>query len=922
MKSEIHQRGMVIMPGKITTFAITVLVAVCTMISADAAEIIVDKNAPDLEKYAASELQRYLYQVTAEKLEIVNGEKVKENSFVIGDRNSALIKSAPVDSKDVGPQGYRLKRVGSYIIIAGADPEGVLYGVYGLLEDHYGVSFLMSGDVIPETKTPLRLVDVNEKKTPRQAIRGFTSHWCYMQGAGTWSLEDWKFHIDQMARMRLNMLSIHNYILEGYRENWLNWGDFKQKNLNQNSAQGAYYHWCSWPLREYPGGSADLFDDYAFGSAASMHDACLSNKDVWERCASTFQQIITHAHRRGVKVALGSEFHCLKPDEQNQICESILSWYPDLDYLVYYRHEGAQAAPFVRSIYDFFRQRTPKMGQVLTGWGPLSDANLRDVPNDVVAGPFTAYSDNFENGNHYGRRDYWAGPWLEEDGKGDMHYMPGSKNLANTVSSYVQRATNMNGLVTLTWRLTDAIDPRLFYIAAAPWDLENKFMTSRAVYLDYSRRCYGAQNAEVLTDILDQNEALAADAADCRTFSEIDGIPPKSNEDQVRKADSQLAVIDACMNRIAHPGEKERLKWLRNRILGVKLHNQLAGDPWYLAEAWARSYLDRTMDMSTLGQLVSNHQMIMQLYIVKMQNDHRAGQRVKYPSHITARQSAAGVELAWRNEEPAAKGFNVYRNDKKLNAEPLSAKISSFTFENADVSGIFRVGVLGPDGSESLQSPPVTVDTNAPRVVVISPPTTAMAGQPLDIEARVSSGFVPEEVSAELRYRSLGAKKWVSLAMNRRCRAIFAARIPARSVSTDGIEYQIVANAGGRKALYPVTAREISALITVETGVAAPKPSAPTSLTLDADGKTLRWPAASGNVFWYRIYRSKDARFAPGRENFLTYVFKNTLTFTDREPDFEDRPLTGVYHYRVTAMDRLGNESRPTRPVRVENSDR
>jgi hypothetical protein len=913
---------MVIMPGKIAAFAIAVLVAVSTVISANAAEIIVDKNAPDLEKYAASELQRYLYQVTGEKLEIVNGEKVKENSLVLGDRNSALIKSAPVDLKDVGPQGYRLKKAGSYIVIAGADPEGVLYGVYGLLEDHYGVRFLMSGDVIPGSKTPFRLVDVDEEKTPRQAIRGFTSHWCYMQGAGTWSLEDWKFHIDQMARMRLNMLSIHNYIFEGYRENWLNWDDFKQKNFNQNSAQGGFYHWCSWPLREYPGRSADLFDDYAFGSAASMHDVCLSNKEVWERCASTFQQIIAHAHRRGVKVALGTEFHRLKPDEQKEICESILAWYPDLDYLVYYRHEGTQEPPFVRSIYDFFRQRAPKMGQVLTGWGQLSEVNLKDVPNDVVAGPFTAYSDSFENGNHYGQREYWAGPWLEEDNKGDMHYMPWSKNLAHTVSSYVQRDTNMKGLVTLTWRLTDAIDPRLFFIAAAPWDLENKFTTSRAVYLDYSRHCYGAQNAEMLADILDQNEALASDPPDCRTAGRIEGIPPKSREDQIRKADSQLAVIDACMNRIADRGQQERLNWLRNRILGVRLHSQLAGDPSDVAEAWARSYLDRTMDMSSLGQLVSNHQMIMQLYIVKVQNDHRASQQVKYPSHITARQSAAGVELAWRNEEPAAKGFNVYRNDKKLNAEPLSAKVSSFTFKSADVSGIFRVSVLGPDGSESLPSAPVTVDTNAPRVVVISPPSTARAGQPLDIEARVSSGFVPEEVSAELRYRGLGAKKWVSLPMNRRCRAIFAARIPAGSVSTGGIEYQIVANAGGRKALYPATAPEISALITVEAGVAAPKPSAPASLTLDADGKTLRWPPASGNVFWYRIYRSKDARFTPGRENFLTYVFKNTLTFTDREPDFEDRPLTGVYYYRVTTVDRLGNESQPTRPVRVENAVR
>jgi len=875
-------------------------VAGIALANEDLAKVGITKDATALELYAAKELQRYLYQISVTLL-----------SIGVSPTSDFALKQ----DESLRPQQYRLTCDGKRVTIAGGDETGVLYGVYGLLEDHYGVSFLMSGDVLPETKIPLHLASFDETKMPRQAIRGFTSHWCYMQGAGLWSLEDWKFHIDQMARMRLNMLSIHNYIFEGYRENWLNWGKFTQKNLNQNSAQSAYYHVCSWPLREYPGRSADLFDDYAFGCAASLHAASLSNKDVWERCASTFQQIIAHAHRRGVKVALGTEFHNLNPEQQTEICESILAWYPDLDYLVYYRHEGTKEPPFVQSMYTFFRQRAPKMGHVLTGWGELSDSNLKDVPADVVAGPFTAYSDKFENGSRYGRREYWAGPWLEEDNKGDMHYMPWSKNLANTISSYAQHATNMNGLVTLTWRLTDVIDPRLFYIAAAPWDSANRLTTSRAVYLEYARRCYGAANAEAIAVLLDQNEAFPKDPSDCRSSHNVNEIAPVFDEGQVRKADAQLAVIDSCLAQTANRDQKQRLQLLRNRILGAKLHMQLPvqDNLWDLAEAWSQSYLDRTMDMSTLGQLVSNHQMVMQYFVVKAQNDRRAGQRVKYPSQSVARQSVAGVEISWRNEEPAAKGFNVYRNDVKLNTAPLSPQASSFTHHTADVSGSFRVSALAADGTESQCGAPVTVDTNAPRVVVISPPTTAIAGQPLDIEARVSTGFVPEEVSAELHYRSPGAKQWLHLSMNRRCRAIFAARIPASAITPDGTEYYIVANAGGRKASYPVTAPETSAFVSVESAMPQSRPSAPASLTADANGKTLHWSAATGDVFWYRLYRSKESRFTPGRENFLTYVYKNTLTFSDCEPDFEDRPLVGVYYYRATAVDRFGNESSPTR---------
>jgi len=120
------------------------------------------------------------------------------------------------------------------------------------------------------------------------------------------------------------------------------------------------------------------------------------------------------------------------------------------------------------------------------------------------------------------------------------------------------------------------------------------------------------------------------------------------------------------------------------------------------------------------------------------------------------------------------------------------------------------------------------------------------------------------------------------------------------------------------KATYPVTAPELSALITVETGNRTPPPSAPTALTLDADGTTLRWSVATGNVFWLRIYRSKEANFTPGRDTLLTYVYQSTLAFADCEPDFDARPLTGAYYYRITALDRLGNESEPTAAVMVD----
>lgn len=887
---------------------------------ARATTILLAPGASELEQYAARELQRYLSLVTGELLAIVPEAGSHQDAIVIGIKSSPLILRARLNWAAVGPQGYWLHKTGNRLFIAGSDPEGVLYGVYGLLADHYGVTFLMSGDILP-LPSPFRLAEVSETRTPRQSIRGFSNHWCYMQGAGTWSLEDWKYHIDQMARMRMNLLSVHNYIFEGYRENWLNWGAFSQKNLNQNSAQGAFYHWCSWPQREYPGQGADLFDDYAFGSKASLHAASLSNQETWQRCAATFQQIIAHAHRRGVKVALGSEFHRLPPIEQAELCESILHWHPNLDYLVYYRHETTEEPPFVRAIYDFFRQKAPRMRHVLTGWGQLTRENLNSVPADVVAGPFTAYKDTFEDGSFYETRAYWAGPWLEEDNTGGMHYMPRSKSLTQIISSYNRRAANMTGLVSLTWRLTDAIDPRIYYIASAPWDLNNAFVTSHALYADYARRCYGPEIAETVAAILDQNEAIPPDARDCRIGGDLTGITPTADRTQTGKAEDQLVLLDACLAKTADAGRAACLGLLRSRILGARLHMKLAGQKWdtaaAIAEEWSRSYMARVTDASTLGQFVSNQQMVMQYYVVKLENDFRFTQQVKFPSRVAVRRTSDGVLVTWRNEEPACTGFYVYHNGKKLNDMPLRRDATSIIVKNAEGHGSYRVSVLSAEGVESAQSAPATADFSAPRVVVISPPTTAIAGLPIDIEARIESGFVPEAVTAEIAFRPLGSSGWQWLPMIRRCHSIFTVRLPAEDARAGGLEYIVTAKAGSETARYPICAPHHPASITIEAIPLQPVASTSVSLGLNRDGKTLQWQPAGGDIRWYRLYRSREAGFVPGPATLVTYFYRDTTAFADLEPEFEDRPLSGIYYYRVTAVCSGGKEGLPSQSVKV-----
>lgn len=123
--------------------------------------IVVGSSAPQLEQYAARELQRYLLGQTGTLPRIISDTTPSDApAFVVGrpGTNTLLRKmvdagNLTVSGTDPGPQGYVLKKAKvagrDLLAVAGSDENGVLYGVYGLLTDYYGVSFSFTGDVYP-----------------------------------------------------------------------------------------------------------------------------------------------------------------------------------------------------------------------------------------------------------------------------------------------------------------------------------------------------------------------------------------------------------------------------------------------------------------------------------------------------------------------------------------------------------------------------------------------------------------------------------------------------------------------------------------------------------------------------------------------------------------------------------------------------
>jgi hypothetical protein len=500
-----------------------------------------------LENYAALELQRYTFQLTGRVLplkKMVPG--VQKEGFVIGTASSnKLIQQqfSAAQINECGDEGYFLQKKEKTIYIAAQTEKGCMYGVYGLLEDYYNVGFYMGGDVLP-SKTNFFLPDVNETKKPSMAIRGFLPWTNFPQSATVYSWSDWKFIIDQAAKMRMNFIQIHNYNgQEGHNEMFHNFllNGITSRVWMPTAKTGHKWNCPGFDIQEYRFGGEDLFDDYDFGSDCALHNEKLGNEMVFRKGVSLFKRVIAYAHSRGIRMALGLDIDLIMPDYQTtaddpKVIEArmkqVTQDYPDLDYLVLFISELINNKPDKLALwkrtfdgmYAFMKQHSQFTKVAVAGWG-LSKEIAAGLPADVIAAPISHYSDGFEDGSIYGEREYWGCPWMERDFFSSEYYYPYDMHLSNTIKAWNARAKNMKGFYTLTWRLTDAIDPKISFVAKAPWDDKGKYKTSYDVYYDYALKNYGEKAAKDLTGIINENEPFSCNDAECQPTGSFTGKP-------------------------------------------------------------------------------------------------------------------------------------------------------------------------------------------------------------------------------------------------------------------------------------------------------------------------------------------------------------------------------------------------------------
>ena len=135
--------------------------------------IVTSENADECIMTAAEELQTYIEKISGAELEIITENQLAEGEKAIVLGETKLEKEiTEVNRAAIGADGFLLYSDGDYLLIAGGDSRGTLYGVYTLLEDYLGVRwFTPELEVVPENKDVIIDGKLNKIVQPSFAIR-------------------------------------------------------------------------------------------------------------------------------------------------------------------------------------------------------------------------------------------------------------------------------------------------------------------------------------------------------------------------------------------------------------------------------------------------------------------------------------------------------------------------------------------------------------------------------------------------------------------------------------------------------------------------------------------------------------------------------------------------------------------------------
>ncbi len=139
--------------------------------------VVVPKNATDVEMSAAKEMVAYVKKMTGKTTTIVaEGTAVKSAVYVGATKFAEENNITYTDNNGLG-EGWAVKAIGNDLVITGGETRGVLYGVYHLLEDHFGIHWWnMWEEYVPSLESAVVPFGYDESGEPLFSDRGTYSN--------------------------------------------------------------------------------------------------------------------------------------------------------------------------------------------------------------------------------------------------------------------------------------------------------------------------------------------------------------------------------------------------------------------------------------------------------------------------------------------------------------------------------------------------------------------------------------------------------------------------------------------------------------------------------------------------------------------------------------------------------------------------
>lgn len=473
--------------------------------------IVVAADAAPLVRLAAREVNRYVY--------LRSGERLAIGSTAMPGRDSIRLRL----DKALGVQSYRMKTAGGdaggrSLNLTGGSDVAVLYAAYHFAET-LGVRFYLHGDVVPDQRIPFALPDLDETRTPLFETRGILPFHDFTEGPDWWEADDYKAHLTQMVKLRMNLLNLHCYPDGAAGPEPLVWighpddVDARGKVAFSPPSRWASTNYHSWgyaPMATggFAAGASRLFEEDDFGPSVTRGHrpepaSPAASNEVFDRAAEMLRDAFDYGRRLGVGICLGTEAPLTipravqarlrgkgldpdSPEVRQMVYEGMFARiaraYPIDRYLLWTPEEwtwrGATqpeidtTARDIRIAMAALKAQGSPFGFGTSGWelGPKQNRGLFDdlLPKDAVMSCI-----NRNIGFNWVDREFvrikdrprWAIPWLEDDSAMVQPQLWAGRMRRDAADAL---AYGCSGLLGIHWR-TKILAPNVSALAQAAW---------------------------------------------------------------------------------------------------------------------------------------------------------------------------------------------------------------------------------------------------------------------------------------------------------------------------------------------------------------------------------------------------------------------------------------------------------------------